>query len=113
MIGNEVAFFSAAIQNDPPDGVEEGNITARCQRHMNIGGLRGGSAARVEHDHGVTRIDAAVHLEALENDRMCIRHVASGNQVAVAPIKVVVAGWRPITAECSAIGGNSTCHTET
>ena len=112
VVGDEVAVERAALEEQPANGVHQGDIAARGDRNVECGRRRRGRPPRVHDD----QLDAGVRLvpglDPVERDRMGLGHVAPPDQHAIAVVDVVVAGRRAVGAQAGAVPGDGRGHAE-
>src|SRR5207244_11944071 len=93
-----------AAQHIVDEPAEEGDVAARPDRHIEIGGGRGAAESRVDVDDGGATF-ARLHRPA-EADRVVLGHVAAHDQDRVGVGQVLLEGGGPTPYEACSQTGN-------
>src|SRR5260221_3111998 len=112
MLRNEFAVFRTLVQNDLAYRIEEGDIAAGRKRNVNSGSLRCMAKARIEDDHYIIGVRAAVGLHALKEHRMCVGHVATSDHIAITFVQIIVGGRRAIAPKHASISSGGAGHAQ-
>ncbi len=109
---DEAAVDPAFPHEDMQQALEQRDIGAGQDRQVQVGQLAGVGAAWVDDDDGHLRPLRLCFLQTAEQHRVCVGHVAAGDQQAVGQLDVLVAAGRSVGAQAALVADHCRGHAQ-
>ena len=113
VVVDERGVLSVLAQHEVGDPVQQRQVTARCDRQVNVGGFGGVGAAWVHHhDFHAAGIAFSAFQQSLEQHRVAVGRVGADQEGHAAVIQILVAARRAVRSQAAGVAGHSRTHAE-